>query len=311
MKKLLTNEKGNVLLIVSIAFTGLLAMTGLVIDGGSYFMKKTDLQKVVNAAALSGAQELVVGDMNPVLVESRVRQIVHEVVSFHDESIVLNDEDIEVQLNNSVTVNLKKPLALAFSSLFGIESVDIVTRATAGLGIMGSAQGAAPLGIERSTLIENGHGPNHEFNLKVDQRNVETGNFGALALGSTGADTFEENLKTGFNDVISINQILDTEAGNMNQPTNRAVTHLINQPCDGPTERNCPRRILVPVYEPIIVSNGRIQQIKVVGFAYFYISAPFNSSDSTVRGYFVEYADTGIVNENAESHGAYSIRLIE
>lgn len=78
IKQLIKHENGNVLILVSLSMVGLLGMTGLVIDGGSLYMTKSHLQKSVNAAALSGAQQLFFG-------ESAVKKVVNEVLQFHKE----------------------------------------------------------------------------------------------------------------------------------------------------------------------------------------------------------------------------------
>jgi len=56
--KLFNQEEGASLVLVGIAFMGIMMMAGLVLDGGALFMEKRNLQKAANAAVLSSAQEL-------------------------------------------------------------------------------------------------------------------------------------------------------------------------------------------------------------------------------------------------------------
>lgn len=55
LKKLLGEEKGSVIIMVTIALIVLLGFTGLVIDGGALYMTKSKLQNAADAAALAGA----------------------------------------------------------------------------------------------------------------------------------------------------------------------------------------------------------------------------------------------------------------
>ena len=59
IKDLLAKQNGDILVLVAAAFIGLLGIAGLAIDGGTIYMTKAELQKVANASALSGGQELL------------------------------------------------------------------------------------------------------------------------------------------------------------------------------------------------------------------------------------------------------------
>jgi hypothetical protein len=298
MRAIFRSEKGSVLLLVSIVFTGLLMITGLVLDGGTFYMTKTHLQKVANAAALSGAQELTSSS------QENVKAIVDEILSFHDESSAL--KQVDVVLTDHVKVALEKPTNLVFSSLFGIDSIIIKASATARLGVMGRAKGAAPLGIDESIPLEFGK----IYDLKVDETNVDTGNFGIFALEDPGAKSYKENLLNGFEHEIKAGDIIDTQTGNVAGPTKEAVNTLVSS-CNDPNDRSCGRVLKILVYEPYQHDQNQLMQVKIKGFAYFYITEPFNDQDKTVKGYFLSRTGTGFEEPDAINRGAYSIRLTE
>lgn len=179
------SEKGGATLLVALAFTGLLALTGLVVDGGLLYSTHAHLQKAANAAALSGGQELTRD-------ETVVEGIVEETLTHHEELSSL--QDTVVVKDKRVTVRLTKPTELTFMKLFGIDNVDINVKATARIGVMGRAMGAAPLGIDESIELVYGQ----EYTLKVDEEEVDTGNFGVLALAGGGAKTYEQTLIHGL-----------------------------------------------------------------------------------------------------------------
>ncbi|MDG5790059.1 pilus assembly protein TadG-related protein [Evansella sp. AB-P1] len=295
--KLIKSEKGNVLVLVSIAFTGILTMAGLVIDGGNLYVTKSHLQKVANAAVLSGAQELVAES------ETEVETIVQAILQYHEEELSL--DHLDILLDDSVTVELEKPVPLAFSRLLGMETVNVSAKATARIGAMGRAYGAAPIGIDDSIELEFGE----LYQLKVDEEDVDTGNFGILALEGPGANTYKDNLLNGFQGELAVGDIVDTQTGNIAGPTKDAVDILVAG-CSSMYERDCSRIILVPVYTPHNHTQNQMKEVEITGFAYFYIEQ-YDNSDKTIHGYFIRRADTGFEDPSASNKGAYSIRLTE
>jgi hypothetical protein len=298
IKELIRRENGNVLLLASIAFMGLLAMAGLVIDGSKLYMTKAELQKVANAAVLSGAQELTSDS------ETVVRDIVDEVILKHDATASL--DSVEVVLNEYVKVGLKKPVSLVFSTILGMDEVDITASAKASIGAMGRAYGVAPLGISDSLELVYGQ----KYYLKVGSGDSEYGNFGILALEGPGAKTYEQTFRDGYTEELKVGDIINTESGNVVGKTSQVVDEKVNS-CSDPSERDCERIILVPVYRPYGNDSNKIKQVEITGFAYFYIEAPMDDEKGTVPGTFLRRTGTGFTEEGAVDKGAYSIRLTE
>jgi len=305
IKQLFTSERGNVLVIVSLAFTGLLAMTGIVIDGGTLYMQQTHLQKTANAAVLSSAQELT---SDPDVIEESVQSVINETLHYHDESDSFsNRSDKEELLNGKVGIELKKPVPLAFSKILGFESVNLTATAGARIGYMGRAAGAAPLGIDESIELEFGK----EYTLKVDEQDVDTGNFGILALEGTGAKTYEDTLKYGADEEFKVGDIVNTQTGNIAGPTKRATDYLTSEVCDNPAAGSCLRTILIPVYKPYEHNQNQMKQIIITGFAYFYLTESMDENDKTIKGEFIKRTGPGYEHEGAQNRGAFSIRLTE
>lgn len=291
------NERGNVLMIVSLGFTTFLGMVGLVIDGGMFYMEKTSLQKAANAAVLSGAQELMEEEME-------VELIVDEVLDQHGEAGSV--DQLAVFMEERVTLTLSRDMQTAFMMIFGIDAVEITAEAKAGIGPVGRAAGVAPLGIDESIELEY----EEEYLLKVDEEDVDTGNFGILALEGKGANTYEDTLKYGSEEEFSIGEIVGTQTGNIANPTRRAIDHLISL-CDDPYDRQCGRTILIPVYKPIDPVGNQVKEVEITGFAYFYILDPLDTQEKTIRGKFIERTSHGYVEEGAVYRGAFTISLME
>jgi Putative Flp pilus-assembly TadE/G-like len=301
MRHLIKKEEGNTILLVAFSLVALIAMTGLIIDGGKLFLTKTHLQKTANAAVLSGAQELT-------HEEESVRTIVHETLEKHSENHSL--EDMKIQMEDKVSVDLSREVPLTFSQLFGFDTAPVNVHAAAELGTMGKAAGVAPLGIDESLGLEF----NKEYSLKVDQTGVEAGNFGVLALGGPGAATYEDNLLKGYQNELEVGDVLETQTGNIAGKTRAVIQERINS-CPYPEgethHRNCSRIILIPVYERLEADGNQLKEIKITGFAYFYITKPMDSKDTSISGMFIKRAGTGFVKPVDVNKGAFSIRLTE
>jgi hypothetical protein len=298
LRRFYKDEDGNVILISAFLFLVLTAFAGLVIDGGHLYLTKTHLQKTANAAVLSGAQQLTASE------ESAVTTIVDSIVKDHGE--LSSVQDVSVEMEDKVTVHLNKPVDLFFASILGFDSVDVSVKATAQIGFMGRAHGAAPIGIPESMQLNYGQ----SYRLKVDEENVDTGFFGILALEGPGAKLYEENLMHGFDGELKIGDIVDTQSGNIAGKTRTAVNYLVNQ-CSDMNDRNCPRILLVPVYKPYNPGNGNLKQVEITGFAYFYISAPMNDNDKEINGIFLKRVGAGFESEGASNRGAYTVKLAE
>lgn len=300
-EKLVKEQRGSTIVLMGFSMILLLTVVGLVVDGGTMYVSKSHLQKVANAAALSGAQELT-GE------EVQVKGIIDDILLHHHEedSLVAS----EIQMKSSVRVQLEKEVPLGFSRLLGKESVKVKVEAAAQIMSMAIASGAAPLGIDESIpLIFN-----TPYKLKVDSSGVETGYFGILALGGTGASTYESNLMNGYQNEIEIGDIIDTQTGNIADKTRNGVQLRIDSdpyPPGDYTHRDSPRIILIPVYRPYEQTSSQLKRIEVTGFAYFYISEPMSSKDTSITGMFIERTGTGYTKPGTVDKGAYAIKLVE
>lgn len=301
LRRLLPGEGGSTLAFAGLALAVLLAAAGLVTDGGTLYVTKTRMQKAANAAVLSAAQNLT-------LTEASVSQVLTQVLASHGEQASLQSSS--VTMLSKVSVTLAKPVKLGFSGIFGYRTAMVEAKATAELWTMGAANGAAPLGIDESIQLEY----YKEYKLKVDQTEVSSGNFGVLALGGTGSATYEDNLKNGYRSTLSVGDIIDTQTGNISGKTRDSVQLRINEcpytPGDT-SHRDCSRMLLIPVYKPVDYSSNQLKNVKITGFATFYITQPMKPTDTSITGMFIKRADTGTAKPGAVNRGTYVIRLTE
>ncbi|MCS6805909.1 MAG: pilus assembly protein TadG-related protein [Acidobacteriota bacterium] len=143
------------------------------------------------------------------------------------------------------------------------------------------------------------------------------GNFGPIALGSTGASTYQTNIVQGYRGLVRIGDILPTETGDMVGPTQKGVRDLVAQDPNAYMTRNAAGRwvVLSPLRPGIVNESPRIVPIplygvyhtpgngrttfKVVSIASFFVEG---SNGKEVWGRFVQ-----IRAKNADHHATPSI----
>ncbi|HZG58585.1 pilus assembly protein TadG-related protein [Paenibacillus sp.] len=295
------DERGNVIALVSLSMVALLAFAGLVIDGGLLMATRAQMQKAANAAALSAAQELTTS-------EAAVEAVAETVLHRHGEHAHM--DRLEVSMQDRVYVGLTAEVPLGFAGIFGFDAAPVSVAAIAELGRMGSAIGAAPLGIDESIPLAYGV----EYRLKVDNTMSETGYFGVLALGGPGAATYEDNLRYGYQGWLGLNDVLETQTGNIAGKTRSSIAERLTN-CPYPEgemfHRDCPRILLVPVYRPHSYESKQLKAVEITGFAYFYVTKPMDPHDTYITGKFIQRAGTGFARQEAADKGAFAIRLTE
>ncbi|WP_254901655.1 TadE/TadG family type IV pilus assembly protein [Thalassobacillus devorans] len=300
--RMIKKENGNAIVLVALAMGGMIALTGLVIDGGHLFMNKSHLQKTANAAALSGAQELV-------NEETAVTTVVDEVLDAHGEAESLLHATIDS--DRLLLVELKRDVPLFFSSLFGVEHLPVSAEAKAGINPMGETKGAVPLGIDESVELIYGN----TYELKVDAGDSEAGNFGVLALEGPGAKSYEDSLTHGFDENLKVGDVINTQTGNIAGATRRGIDFRINE-CPNPEGnlqmRDCERIMKVIVYKPEEQATNQLKSVRITGFAYFYVTERMGQNVDSIQGVFIRRAGDGTAGgEGTPDRGAYAIRLME
>jgi len=301
LKRIFHRQQGSSLVLMGLSLFVLLGAMALVVEGGTVFVERSSLQKAANAAVLSGAEELTNS-------EDAVASVIQTILQDHQESASLQSSSIQMGMN--VRVNLAKQVPLGFAKLLGTDAVNVAADAAAEIVPMGEATGAAPLGINDSISLQFGQ----QYSLKVDQTGEISGNFGILALGGPGANTYEDNLMHGYSSSIQVGDIIDTQTGNIAGKTQDAVQYRIDSspyPPGDTTHGDDPRILLVPVYKPYDFTSTQMKSIEVIGFAYFYILKPMNSNDTSITGMFIKKTGIGKAIAGASDKGAYIIRLTE
>lgn len=306
------DQRGMALILVAagmVAFTGFMA---LVADVGLLTLNKQRLVNAVDAAALAGVHELPV---NPDYAKGIA-------VNYALQNGV---NPLEPQVgeylgtpNTKLTVSATRQVDFTFARVLGINSTNVSAAATAAVYGMHAMKGVAPLAVP-DRPFEYGV----TYNLKIganspDPSVLGPGTFGALSLGEEGADYFEYNLKYGYPGKITAGDVIDTETGNMSNPTLRAIDYRLAQcndtpPCT-PTNFNpaCPRIMFIPVYTEDSTQTGQITSVTITGFAAFLVEGVLGQgTDSYITGSFIRTVAEGEIDPNQADYGLLGSKLIE
>ncbi len=141
-----TRERGQILFLFALALVAIVAMTGLVLDGGSTFVQRRDMQNAADAAAMAGAYDYANnGSVTSAIVAAQAVAIANGYT--HG----VNGVSVTVSVVSGgggatdVTAGITKPHKNSFSGIVGLASWPVSTTATAETGLPNSIVGALPL----------------------------------------------------------------------------------------------------------------------------------------------------------------------
>ncbi len=146
------DERGQIIVIFALALVALVAMVGLVLDGGGSFAQRRSEQNAVDLAALAAANDLIVNQGTADWVGT-ARKVTKQNGYEHG----VNGVNVSVTCKNcpgqaldasvegvQVTVGISAPHRNAFAGVVGMPVWDVSTTATSKTGWPDTATGPAP-----------------------------------------------------------------------------------------------------------------------------------------------------------------------
>jgi hypothetical protein len=297
LKRLRKEERGNVLVIVALALSVLMAAAAMAVDAGQLYFEKSKLQKTVDAAALAGAHAYYSGSP-----EEEAR----EVAQLNGFTV----EEVGTQ-EGRVTVSHTSNVPLSFARVVGLNDADVYADSTAATAALGRGDRIAPIAVEENQIP-------HGTYLSCSQPG-EGGNCGYLTGNGAGASELRDALINGR--TLEIGEYrLETEPGNKVGQVRQAVNDLIAKDSGNPkcgskdtADSSCYRVITVPVTEPNAFSStsGR-DYVEVRGFASYWVERyRHQGGESRIIGHYIDMVRLGEGDPNARNYGAHIVSLIE
>jgi len=303
VRRVLSEEKGSVVVLVALAMTVLLGIAAIVVDVGVLYFNRVALSNAADAAALAGVQEL---PANPRQAEAKAAS--YAVKNGVEQSRITT----ALPDSHSIRVTVSRTVPLGFARVFGIASSDVGASAKARIGAVGAVWGAAPFVVPDQEFVYG-----ESYTLKYEGGEGEHGNFGGLALGGRGASNYEDNIKHGYQGWLRVGEWRETEPGNMSGPTVRGVEYRISQCHHSPPcafdhcAKDCPRVLLVPVADLDPEELRGRSDVRLVGFAAFFLEGVGGYGNRCeVTGRFIRWAVDGELG-GAGDYGVVASRLEE
>ncbi|MCT4566678.1 MAG: pilus assembly protein TadG-related protein [Maledivibacter sp.] len=300
MVKMLKNKKGAVNIIVIIGLIGILGSLALVIDVGFLFLEKSKLSNAADAAVLAGAQELPFDKNEAINIANHYGEV--NGASLNKINIVITEG------NSKIEANINNDVVFAFSKILGFDKANVMVSSAAMVGPVTEVyDGIRPLVVEHQSFIYG-----QRVILKEGAGDGYKGNYGAVALGGSGANVYRNNIKLGYNGKLKIGDIIYTEPGNMSGPTVQGVEYITDR--DNSNFNNFARDSLriwtIPVVESLQV-NGR-KPVVIVGFAVFFLEdAKKKSGKTEITGRFIEFVTNGDIDTGQSDYGLKGVKLIK
>lgn len=303
--KAFKEESGQAIVLFALAFIVFCGFTAFAVDIGSFTHEKSQLQNAADAAALAGAQVLPDGDAEAVarqyaMLNGEAGDVITPVVSADKLHITVTIKRASPRYLSKVisSEETQELNAKAVASITKNETpVEMITTDTTDSGKPAhSVSGVIPIGVQEKTSFKYGE----LYTLKEGGGSaIYTGNYGAVALGGTGASTFETNLREGYKGVLTVGDKILTEPGVMAGANDAILDRIAADPDSNYTDGNpaahldeieddSPRLVTVIIVDTMDV-NGR-KEVTIVGFARFFLT----SGAEKVSG---KYKTTGIFLE--------------
>ena len=272
------DERGQIIVIFAMGLVAIVAMVGLVLDGGAAFAQRRAEQNASDLAALAGANTyLLTGDQALSTAAARANAATNGFTHGTGGTTVTVSYDFSN--GAAVRVDITSPHRNNFAGVVGMPSWDVSTTAQALTGIPDTAYGAGPLIFSIDAFQSNGQPLPQYANPSSPYAFGETNNDspdtpGAFAWTNYGTGNVNTNEVRNIIDgdlVIEKTLAFGEYIGQHNQGFHAALFTDVDDHLSG-TE--------FPV--PIVDHNGIFQ-----GWATFHVTSADGASEKVVRGYFV------------------------
>ena len=218
-----TGERGQIAVIAAFVLIAVMGMMVFVIDVGSVYQTRRNLQTIADSAALAGVQELP--EFPGLAIQKAIDYAALNNFSISSSDVIISKTYVD---NDTITVTALNPnTKLYFAGIFGQNSAKVGANAKAIIGSPSKVNNVVPWGFE-----DNNYTPGVEYTLKYGSPPAPgPGNFGGLAVDGGGASIYKSTIINGATTPLSVGMWIDPSTGNMTGPTSTGVSDRIyNQP---------------------------------------------------------------------------------
>jgi Flp pilus assembly protein TadG len=302
------NERGQSLVLTVVVLVSLLGMAALVLDVGSWYRAKRNLQSTADAAALAGAQALPD-------TPGSATSLANQYATTNTPDLATKDVSISSNIvpNDRISVHVTRPSPGFFARVLGIDSVQVGATAAAQSEGMAQARYVAPITVKNTHPMLAGpgcpcFGPDNETTLPLG-KNGAPGSFAMLDLsgdptGTTGASTLADWITTGYEQYLALGGYFSDPGAKFN---NSQIQAALNQ--------RIGTELLFPVYDTL-TSGGSNATYHIIAWAAFHLeSINTQGTGGSITGYFTEVVWDGIPattpGGGGPNYGAHTVQLVD
>jgi hypothetical protein len=313
----LKRQTAQATVLTLVFLTVLLGMAALVLDVGAWYRADRDTQNAADAAALAAAQALPDDT-------GQATSLAMDYANHNGGGLDAGDISFSTGAvpNDTVTVRVKRPASGIFTRIFGVNSVQVGSKASARAGVLAQAQYVAPITVNLKHPALHCGGteqrpvPCFGQPTEIDLLNLHgpgsgdaAGSFGLINLtgdstGSVGSDELSSWMETGYDKMMPLGTYYAVPSSKFND--SQFLHSLDDRVGDD---------VLFPIYDTL-VDPGSNARFNVVGWIAFHITE-YNAhgSEGWVKGWFTKVIWRGIQNPPSSpqppNFGARTIELID
>jgi hypothetical protein len=296
-------ERGQVLVVFALALVAIVAMTGLVLDGGDTFVRRRDQQNVADAAAMAaGYSYAMTGNTGGSSAAAWSTSASNGYTNGANGVTVSVSADAAGGPGRHLTVTVTKPHQNTFSGVLGLSSWNVTTTATVIAGRPNGVVGALPIIFNSKAFNGNGSGNNHEVAYSEPDPGNQDVPQGSVQFNWT---EFCNNCNADSNTVRDL-----IEGGGV-KTTVSLADHIspLNSGSHTTLFSSLSNLVGKEVAVPIVDDSGNM-----VGWAIFHLTGSVGGSTKQIRGYFVSPINPAnmVIDTTAPAggdYGAYVVKL--
>jgi hypothetical protein len=298
------SERAQIILLLALTLPVMIGAMAMSADVGVLYFNWQCLQSAADAGAVAGAaylpsnSALAISTANSFVAKNGIRPA--EITS----TTVSSDA-------HSLNIRLLRNVPYSFALLLGLVTGNVSAQATAQIQTIGKAIGVTPMGIDYRTTYSSGQV------VTLIQGQVGPGNWGALALGGSGASNLSTNIQNGYQGSIATGDLVTTETGLSVGPIRSSFNFLItagqNSDPGGTfaSHTATDQRVLIVPMVDFSSINGN-SQVPVKGFAALWLVS--DDSQDTIQTYFINQVAPGStpdITGTSTNFGAFEAVLIQ
>jgi hypothetical protein len=297
------SERAQIILLLALTLPVMIGAMAMSADVGVLYFNWQCLQSAADAGAVAGAaylpsnSALAISTANSFVAKNGIRPA--EITS----TTVSSDA-------HSLNIQLLRNVPYSFALLLGLVTGNVSAQATARIQTIGKAIGVTPMGIDYRTTYSSGQV------VTLIQGQVGPGNWGALALGGSGASNLSTN-QNGYQGSIATGDLVTTETGLSVGPIRSSFNFLItagqNSDPGGTfaSHTATDQRVLIVPMVDFSSINGN-SQVPVKGFAALWLVS--DDSQDAIQTYFINQVAPGStpdITGTSTNFGAFEAVLIQ